>query len=259
MADCRIILPPCHEHSFGVMHSQFFLGQLLCLSDQFTIAEGRNERPYSIHWSETAGSFFGWTGDINGTIRSPFGNEPWKHSILCAAHNKMRIIEEGSFYSLSSLYFGGTCGGVSLDACIKNILIIEDLLGLLSNPVHVLDALDRVLSSGGLSRKHSSVGQVKYCISDVRCFCPRRDGLFLHGIHHLSGCNSKFAMFQTSFEDELLSRNGFLHGDFHTQISPGNHQPITLSNHVVQVVDSFMVFYLRYDHYVFSFYAHQFA
>lgn len=120
-------------------------------------------------------------------------------------------------------------------------------LGKKTGLVHDSHGLLGVVTLGGLTRKHDTVGTVKDGVTDIRNLSTGGAGVVGHGLEHLGGANDGLAGDVALGDHHLLGDEDLGRRNLNTQVTTGNHDTVSLSENVVEVVNSLLVLDLGDD------------
>lgn len=112
---------------------------------------------------------------------------------------------------------------------------------------HHLDGLARVVTLGGLTRQHDTVGTVQDSVGNVGNLSTSGAGVVCHGLQHLSGANDGLALDVALGDHHLLGDEDLGSGDLDTQVTTGNHDTVGLLKNLIEVVDTLLVLDLGND------------
>src|SRR5215204_5194140 len=114
--------------------------------------------------------------------------------------------------------------------------IVYGPLGGAADPVHLLDALQRVAPDGRLTRGHNRVGPIEDRVRHVRDFGPGRPGVAYHGVEHLSGDDDGLAQAPAARDHALLLYGDPLGGELDRKVAPGDHYAVGGADDVLDVL-----------------------
>lgn len=120
-------------------------------------------------------------------------------------------------------------------------------LGQQAGLVHHLDGLTRVVTLGGLTRQHDTVGTVQDGVGNVGNLSTGRARVVRHGLEHLSGTDDGLALDVALGNHHLLGDEYLGGGDLDTKVTTGNHDTVGGLQDLVKVVDTLLVLNLGND------------
>ncbi|GBE58879.1 hypothetical protein BOVATA_003720 [Babesia ovata] len=123
----------------------------------------------------------------------------------------------------------------------------DTVFGLEAELGHDLDTVHRVLAAGGFARKHDTVSTVQNSVDDIGRLSPGRPGVVDHGLEHLGGGDDGLGGFVALPDHVFLRDADLLDRDFHTEVTPGNHDTIGFGEDGVEVAQTLHVLDLGDD------------
>jgi hypothetical protein len=114
-------------------------------------------------------------------------------------------------------------------------------LGQQASLMHDTNRLNGVVSLGGLSGQHDTVGSVKNGVSNIRNLSTGGAGVVSHRLKHLGSANDGLSSEVALGDHHLLGNEDLGGGDLNSEISTGNHDSVSELKNLVEVVDSLLV------------------
>lgn len=112
---------------------------------------------------------------------------------------------------------------------------------------HHLDGLVGVVTLGGLTRQHDTVGTVKDGVGNIGHLGTSGTRVVCHGLEHLSGTDDGLTLDVTLGDHHLLGDEDLGGWDLDTKVTTGNHDTVSLLEDLVEVVDTLLVLNLGND------------
>jgi len=144
--------------------------------------------------------------------------------------------------------FAGLCGaGSQVAQLVEDLEVGDGDFGEQAGLMHHLDCLAGVVTLGGLTGQHDTVGTVEHGIGHVRHLGTGGAGVVCHGLQHLSGTNDWLALDIALGDHHLLSHEDLGGGNLDTEITTGDHDTVGSLEDLVKVVDTLLVLDLGND------------
>jgi len=184
----------------------------------------------------------------DGDSRLVLGNETSDSTGVSKDNNEvnLKVKDGGDGGGSNGLTGAEGSGGVHLHVG-EELLVVNAALGLTAGSGHDGDSLDGVGSVGGLTGKHDAISTVEDSIGNIRGLSTGGSGGGDHGLKHLGGGLDGLTGDVTLFNHPLLGDEDLLWGDFHTEVTTGNHDTVTNSEDLVKVVETGLVLDLGDD------------
>ena len=116
------------------------------------------------------------------------------------------------------------------------------LLGILADISHGFHRLYGVFAGGGLAGEHHSAAAVIHGVGHVRDFCPGGPGVLDHGFQHFRCGDDPLAQHTAGGGQALLDGGHLYKGNFHAQVTPGDHHAVGHLANLLDVIHTGAVF-----------------
>ena len=130
---------------------------------------------------------------------------------------------------------------------IEDLVVGDGDLGQQTGLVHHLDGLTGVVTLGGLTGQHDTVGTVENGVGNIGDLSTGGAGVICHGLEHLSGTDDGLALDVALGDHHLLGHEDLGGGDLDTEVTTGDHDTVGLLEDLVEVVDTLLVLDLGND------------
>ena len=112
---------------------------------------------------------------------------------------------------------------------------------------HRLHRRDRVLTHGGLTRKHDSVRTIQHGVGHVGGLRAGRAGVFDHGVQHLGRHDHRLGVLAGDLNGALLHQRDVLQRDLNAQVTAGDHDRVEGQDDRLERVDGLWLLQLGDD------------
>mmetsp|Transcript_17537 Transcript_17537/g.48669 ORF Transcript_17537/g.48669 Transcript_17537/m.48669 type:complete len:212 (-) Transcript_17537:632-1267(-) len=130
---------------------------------------------------------------------------------------------------------------------LKQSVVVAGVLRLDACASHDLNGLLKVRTVCGFSRKHNCVGSIEHCVGNIGTLGAGWAWVDDHALQHLGGSDDRLSG-DVGLANHHLLRQEYLGGwDLHAEVATGHHDSVRVSQDLVVVLQSLLVFDLGDD------------
>lgn len=130
---------------------------------------------------------------------------------------------------------------------IEDAEVRHSQLGQQTRLVHHGDSFLGVVTLGGFSRQHDTVGTIQDSVGDIGHLRTSRARVIRHGLQHLRGADHRLTLDVALGDHHLLGEEDLGGRNLNTEITTSDHDTVGLLQNLVKVVDTLLVLDLGND------------